>query len=96
MTNIIGTASMLVLILAGATCAQTAQKAQPQSQQTSPVVAQPSGWQLVWSDEFNGAAGTPPDPANWNFDLGGGGWGNGEAETYTNSASNVFQDGKGN
>ena len=54
-----------------------------------------SGWQLVWSDEFNSPAGTPPDPKNWNYDLGGGGWGNGEAETYTNSPSNVFQDGNG-
>ncbi len=56
----------------------------------------PTGWQLVWSDEFNGAAGTPPNPANWNYDLGGGGWGNGEAETYTSSPNNVFQDGNGN
>jgi uncharacterized protein (TIGR03437 family) len=55
-----------------------------------------TGWKLVWSDEFNGAAGSAPNPANWNFDLGGGGWGNGEAETYTNSSSNVFQDGNGN
>jgi hypothetical protein len=54
-----------------------------------------TGWQLVWSDEFNSPAGTPPDPKNWNYDLGGGGWGNGEAETYTNSPSNVFQDGTG-
>lgn len=55
-----------------------------------------SGWQLVWSDEFNGAAGTPPDPAKWNYDLGGGGWGNGELETYTNSIQNASQDGNGN
>jgi uncharacterized protein (TIGR03437 family) len=55
-----------------------------------------SGWKLVWSDEFNQAAGSPPDPANWNYDLGGGGWGNGEAEVYTNSRQNVFQDGNGN
>jgi beta-glucosidase len=56
-----------------------------------------SGWRLVWSDEFNGPAGTLPDPANWNYDLGNNnGWGNGEAEVYTNSANNVFQDGKGN
>jgi beta-glucanase (GH16 family) len=54
-----------------------------------------SGWKLVWSDEFNGPAGAPPNPANWNYDLGGGGWGNGEAEVYTNSPNNVFQDGKG-
>ncbi|MGO9228285.1 MAG: glycoside hydrolase family 3 C-terminal domain-containing protein [Bryobacteraceae bacterium] len=55
-----------------------------------------TGWHLVWSDEFNGAAGSPPDPTKWNYDLGGGGWGNGEAETYTNSSNNVFQDGNGN
>ena len=55
-----------------------------------------SGWQLVWSDEFNAVAGTAPNPANWNYDLGGGGWGNGEAEVYTNSPNNVFQDGNGN
>ncbi len=54
-----------------------------------------TGWQLVWSDEFNGAAGTPPNPNNWNYDIGGG-WGNGEIETYTNSSANVFQDGNGN
>jgi len=55
-----------------------------------------SGWQLVWSDEFNGAAGAPPDSTKWNYDLGGGGWGNFELETYTNSPNNVFQDGNGN
>jgi beta-glucosidase len=56
-----------------------------------------SGWKLIWSDEFNGTAGSPPNPKNWNYDLGNnGGWGNGEAETYTNSPNNVFQDGKGN
>ncbi len=55
-----------------------------------------TAWQLVWSDEFNGTAGSPPDPQNWNYDLGGGGWGNFEAETYTNSTNNVFQDGNGN
>ena len=56
-----------------------------------------SGWKLVWSDEFNGPAGTLPNPANWNYDLGNnGGWGNGEAEVYTNSLNNVFEDGSGN
>ena len=56
-----------------------------------------SGWKLVWSDEFNAAAGTPPDPTKWNYDLGNnGGWGNGEIEVYTNSPNNVFQDGQGN
>jgi hypothetical protein len=43
---------------------------------------------LVWQDEFdvNGA----PNSANWDYDLGGGGWGNGEEQTYTNDPSNVI------
>jgi uncharacterized protein (TIGR03437 family) len=53
-------------------------------------------WQVLWSDEFNGPAGAPPDPARWTYDLGGGGWGNSELETYTKSADNVAQDGAGN
>jgi len=60
------------------------------------VSAGVTGWQLAWSDEFNDAAGTLPNPQNWNYDLGGGGWDNGELETYTDSANNVFQDGNGN
>lgn len=45
-------------------------------------------WELAWSDEFeiNGA----PDPTNWTYDLGVGGWGNGEAQTYTNDPENVI------
>jgi beta-glucanase (GH16 family) len=35
-----------------------------------------------WCQEFNGAVGSAIDTAVWNFDLGGGGWGNGEAEVY--------------
>ncbi len=42
---------------------------------------------LTWSDEFNGSS---LDLANWNYDLGGGGWGNNELEVYTNSADNSF------
>jgi beta-glucanase (GH16 family) len=38
---------------------------------------------LVWSDEFTGtAAQSAPNPANWTYDTGGGGWGNSELETY--------------
>jgi beta-glucanase (GH16 family) len=61
---------------------------------TSQPTATPAGWRLVWSDEFNGSGAI--NTANWNFDTGGGGWGNGEWETYTNSTANVYQDGGGN
>ncbi len=48
---------------------------------------------LSWSDEFNGDA---LDTDNWNFAIGNGdnGWGNGEAQYYTDSEENVkVQDG---
>src|SRR5690349_16067176 len=62
----------------------------------------PSGWNLVWSDDFTGAAGSPVNGANWLYDLGtsypggAGNWGTGEIETMTNSTANVYQDGGGN
>ena len=44
----------------------------------------PAGpWMLTWSDEFNGADGSRPDESRWTYDIGGGGWGNQELETYT-------------
>jgi hypothetical protein len=53
--------------------------------------------QLVWGDEFNGPAGSQPDPAKWKYDLGNhNGWGNRELENYTNDAENAHMDGNGN
>ena len=43
---------------------------------------------LVWSDNFSGPAGSTPSSSNWTQNLGGGGWGNDELETYTNSTAN--------
>ena len=90
-TAIAGTSAILAFLALAASLV-----AQPAPLTPNSAASTSSGWKLVWSDEFNGPAGTLPDPANWNYDLGGGGWGNGEAETYTNSSNNVFQDGKGN
>jgi beta-glucanase (GH16 family) len=56
----------------------------------------PAGWVLWWSDEFNGATGMPPNPQYWGYELGGGGWGLGQLQTYTNSTANAATDGKGN
>src|SRR5215472_15557594 len=52
-----------------------------------------SKWKLTWSDEFNGADGSSPDSTKWAFDLGGGGWGNKELESYTSRPVNVQQRG---
>lgn len=46
---------------------------------------------LVWEDDFN--TDGAPDAANWTYDLGAGGWGNGELQTYTDNAENVKVEG---
>lgn len=53
----------------------------------------PAAWRPVWADEFDGAAGSPPDPASWTFDLGAGGWGNNELQYY--QRQNAALDGDG-
>ena len=64
---------------------------------SSPQVANPTpptgAWVLSWSDEFNGADGSAPDPSKWNYDLGGAGWGNNELQTYTSRTENVHVQG---
>ena len=46
-------------------------------------------WTTNWCDEFNGAANSAINPANWTYDTGGGGWGNNELETYCAPTSNT-------
>ena len=55
----------------------------------------PQRYELVWEDEFIGAAGSLPNAANWKFDLGTD-WGNGQLEYDTDRAANVSLDGSGN
>jgi len=52
-------------------------------------------WVLVWSDEFDGVADSAPDQTLWNYDIGGGGWGNNELQSYTSRTQNAFHDGEG-
>lgn len=62
----------------------------------------PASWELVWSDEFDAAAGTPPNPEYWSYEIGDGaalgkaGWGNDELQYYTDSTDAVAHDGNGN
>jgi beta-glucanase (GH16 family) len=55
-----------------------------------------ANWVLSWSDEFNAEAGTKPDQTYWSYDLGGGGWGVMQLQSYTNLAANAATDGMGN
>src|SRR4051812_7542772 len=52
-------------------------------------------WTLVWSDEFDGAAGSSFDATKWVAETGGGGWGNQEREYYTTRSENIALDGNG-
>jgi beta-glucanase (GH16 family) len=63
--------------------------------QASAAVAPAALGPLVWSDDFNGAAGGAPDGSKWVHDTGGSGWGNNELEYYTTSTSNASMDGSG-
>jgi beta-glucanase (GH16 family) len=54
-----------------------------------PTVTSNKNYTLVWHDEFDGPNGSLPDPKKWTYDLGGGGWGNQELESYTNRAENA-------
>jgi beta-glucanase (GH16 family) len=61
----------------------------PAFSSVSKSVPVPAGWKLVWNDEFDGST---IQKSNWTFDLGAGGWGNGEAEYYTARAENARQE----
>ncbi len=81
-----------ILLATGFLCATTfLSSCQIDAVQTLPE----RSWELVWSDEFNGAANSAPDATKWAFDLGGGGWGNAEYQVYTNKPENVSLDGAG-
>ncbi len=54
-------------------------------------------WEMVWSDDFTGTAGSAPNAAKWAFDIGTGsnGWGNSELQYYTSRPENIQLDGNG-
>jgi len=48
------------------------------------------GYNIVWSDEFNGSN---VNPKTWTYDTGNGGWGNSELEYYTSRTNNALEAG---
>ncbi|MCA9923575.1 MAG: glycoside hydrolase family 16 protein, partial [Anaerolineales bacterium] len=76
------------------TAAQPTDTPAPTAVPTSTPIATPNpipvsadeGWELVWSDEFDG---DEINRSNWTFDIGGWGWGNGEAQYYTDRPENA-------
>ncbi|MCK7556616.1 glycoside hydrolase family 16 protein [Chitinophaga sedimenti] len=58
---------------------------------SGPQTPQDKGWAFEatpsWSDEFDYTGA--PDPAKWDYDIGGSGWGNNELQYYTNATDNA-------
>ena len=52
----------------------------------TPAVWDREGWNIAWHDEFDGPE---LNRENWNFDIGGNGWGNAEWEAYTDKPENI-------
>ena len=78
------------LTLLGATMAATGCASLPANQPKGTPIPIPDGMSLSWHDEFDGSA---IEPTNWTYDLGAGGWGNSEAENYTNRKENARMEG---
>ncbi|CAL9386034.1 hypothetical protein SUDANB105_01159 [Streptomyces sp. enrichment culture] len=89
-------AAVGALTLAAAAATVTAPSA------TAAAPPPPSGWTQVFVDDFNGAAGSGVNTADWRYATGTGypggpaNWGTGEIETMTSSPDNVSLDGSGN
>ncbi len=77
------TAIALALASSGGTCREAP---------TGPAL---SASRIVWQDEFDGPAGQSPDSLNWQYDIGGSGWGNAQLEYDTRRPENVSLDGQG-
>lgn len=80
------------VLLAGCATAPETVVSPPPAPTTPPVILP---GELSWSDEFEGPAGSPPDPAKWGYDRGGE-WNRKELQYYTDSPENVVLDGQGN
>jgi beta-glucanase (GH16 family) len=59
------------------------------------VEGRAESWHLIWSDEFNGPAGTGINVNKWTVQTGGNGNGNKEWQFYTTGQSNAALDGHG-
>jgi beta-glucanase (GH16 family) len=88
---------MLRVLVFSATAALAGCQKTPAAPQVTPLESTPLGdYKLVWSDEFDGAAGASVDPKKWVHETGGSGWGNNERQYYTTNPNNASLDGAGN
>ncbi|MGF1508415.1 MAG: family 16 glycosylhydrolase [Myxococcota bacterium] len=74
-----------VIILVGLACGD----------EDDSVTPPPAQFELVFEDEFDGPAMTSPDSSTWDFDVGGGGFGNNQLEFNTPRTANARVNGEG-
>jgi beta-glucanase (GH16 family) len=55
-----------------------------------------AGRSLLGEENFDGPAGAPPNADYFDYDVGGGGWGNHEKQIYTRAPDNARLSGDGN
>jgi beta-glucanase (GH16 family) len=77
-----------IVVLMACACSKSTTGSGGTLQPTAPV---DKNWAFettpTWSDEFDYTGS--PNTSKWDYDLGGGGWGNNELQYYTNSLNNV-------
>lgn len=92
-------ATIAVLLVASAACTDSAPSKPGSARPTESSL--PTDWTVIWSDEFDGPAGSPVDSTKWTNDIGDGcdngncGWGNNELEYYSSDPSNISLNGNG-
>ena len=79
------------LVALASACTTAATSPTPAPTATSSPTATPewvrSGWEMVWHDEFEGSQ---INGDYWTHEVGGSGWGNGEAQYYTDDPNNAY------
>jgi beta-glucanase (GH16 family) len=87
MKTIIGYCLLAVALVTGAGCSK---KSSGGGGTAEPKPPEDKNWKFattpMWSDEFDNTG--LPDATKWNYDVGGGGWGNNELQYYTNANLN--------
>src|SRR5690348_4807435 len=89
----VGTAAVVVAVVAALSPAAAAS---PAGLSGGPGRPGGPGWTKVWTDSFDGPAGSGVDRSVWKYNTGTGVFGTGEIETMTDSTRNVQLDGHGN
>lgn len=77
---------LLLMLMSSFQLYSNAQEATPEATPQADSIVIPEGWRLVWHDEFDDEF---INPDYWTYDLGAGGWGNGEAQYYTDRPRNA-------